>query len=65
MGSELEPEQVTPNTAGEEEIPEYDRNFPLTLQFRQSNMHGKVRSGGRNTSDEQTNPSESDTDDRT
>jgi hypothetical protein len=47
-GSELEPEQVTPNTAGAEELPEYQEIFPLTRQFNQSNFHGSrgSRTGG-------------------
>jgi hypothetical protein len=51
-GSELEPEQVTPNTAGAEELPEYEEIFPLTRQFRQTNMHGS-RGGVRSGSDDQ------------
>jgi hypothetical protein len=39
--SELEPEQVTPNTAGAEELPEYQDTFPLTRQLKQTNMHGR------------------------
>ena len=46
MDSELEPEQVTPNTAGSEELPEYDEAFPLVNQFRQTNMRGR-RGRGR------------------
>lgn len=42
MGSELEPEMVTPNTAGSEEL-DYDEKFPLIDQFKQTNM----RTGGR------------------
>jgi hypothetical protein len=39
--SELDPEMVTPNTAGEEETPDHEENFPLTKQFRQTNMRGR------------------------
>jgi hypothetical protein len=48
MDSELEPEQVTPNTAGAEELP-YDENFPLVRQFRQTNMFpgGRRKGGGQ------------------
>jgi hypothetical protein len=42
MESELEPEQITPNTAGAEELP-YDEKFPLVKQFNQTNM----KPGGR------------------
>ena len=42
--SELEPEQVTPNTAGAEELPEYEEIFPLVRQLRSTNMRS---SGGR------------------
>lgn len=38
MDSELEPEQITPNTAGAEELPEYVETFPLVKQFNQTNM---------------------------
>jgi hypothetical protein len=38
MDSELDPEQITPNTAGSEELP-YDENFTLIDQFKQTNMH--------------------------
>jgi len=41
MDSELEPEMVTPNTAGEEELPEYTEVFPLTKQFNQTNFSGR------------------------
>lgn len=41
IDSELEPEQVTPNTAGFEELPEYEENFPLVRQFNQTNMRGR------------------------
>jgi len=42
INSELDPEQVTPNTAGAEELPEYESVFPLTRQFCQTNMRGSV-----------------------
>lgn len=44
MDSELEPEMVTPNTAGSEEL-DYDSNFPLIDQFRQTNMRPARRRG--------------------
>jgi hypothetical protein len=43
MGSELEPEMVTPNTAGAEELPDYVENFPLVDQFNQTNMKSRKR----------------------
>jgi hypothetical protein len=46
-GSELDPEMVTPNTAGSEEEPYKDEVFPLIKQFRQSNMGDRPYS--RNT----------------
>jgi hypothetical protein len=48
MGSELEPEMITPNTAGEEELP-YEENFPLVNQFNQTNMKpgGRRKAGGQ------------------
>jgi hypothetical protein len=49
MGSELDPEMVTPNTAGSEELSEYDSKFPLINEFRQTNM----KSGGRRVRDGQ------------
>ena len=51
LHSELEPEQATPNTAGAEELPEYEEIFPLTRQFRQTNFHGT--NSGRRGSDDQ------------
>jgi hypothetical protein len=50
MGSELDPEMVTPNTAGSEELSEYDSKFPLIDEFRQTNMHSggkRIRDGQR------------------
>lgn len=47
MGSESDPELVTPMTAGSEELPAYDECIPLVRQFRQTNMHGRRR--GRST----------------
>lgn len=44
MGSELDPEMITPNTAGSEEL-DYDENFPLIDQFEQTNMRPTVRRG--------------------
>jgi hypothetical protein len=49
MDSELSPEMVTPNTAGSEELSDYDEKFPLVNEFRQTNM----RSGGRRIRDGQ------------
>ena len=46
MNSELDPEHVTPQTAGAEELPEYESIFPLTEQFKQTNMHGRRGSRG-------------------
>jgi hypothetical protein len=37
-GSELDPEMVTPNTAGLEELPDYLEIFPIEKQFKQTNM---------------------------
>lgn len=42
MDSELEPEMVTPNTGGCEEL-DYNENFPLVDQFRQTNMRPNRR----------------------
>jgi len=50
--SELEPEMVTPQTAGAEELPEYEEVFPLTEQFRQRNFRG-APGHGRTGSDDQ------------
>ena len=50
MDSELSPEMVTPNTAGSEELSDYDSKFPLIDEFRQTNMHSggkRVRDGQR------------------
>jgi hypothetical protein len=38
MDSELEPEMITPNTAGAEDLPDYVDKFPLVEQFNQTNM---------------------------
>jgi hypothetical protein len=35
---ELEPELVTPMTAGNEELPEYCDTFPMVHTFKQTNM---------------------------
>ena len=43
MDSELEPEQVTPNTAGAEDLPEYEEVFPLVKEFNQTNMRSPKR----------------------
>lgn len=53
MGSELEPEQVTPNSAGAEELTEYEEVFPLTRQFNQTNMRTPFRGANRTGSDDQ------------
>jgi hypothetical protein len=37
MDSELDPEIITPNTGGSEEL-DYDDKFPLIRQFRSTNM---------------------------
>lgn len=53
MGSESDPELVTPMTAGSEELSEYNETFPLVRQFRQTNMrsgrgrHPRVGPSGR------------------
>jgi len=47
--SALEPEMVTPNTAGQEELP-YTEVFPLVKQFAQTNM----KPGGKRVRDGQT-----------
>lgn len=52
IDSELEPEQVTPNTAGAEELTEYENVFPLTRQFSQTNMRTPT-GRGRTGSDDQ------------
>lgn len=52
INSELDPEQVTPNSAGAEELPEYESIFPLTRQFCQTNFRGSV-GRGRTGSDDQ------------
>lgn len=41
--SQEEPESVTPMTAGAEELPTYEEIFPLTKQFRQTNMRNTGR----------------------
>jgi hypothetical protein len=46
FGSENDPEMVTPNTAGSEELPEFNENFPLIDTFSQTNMRGRP-GGGR------------------
>lgn len=50
--SELEPEQVTPNSAGAEELPEYEQVFTLPRQFQQTNM--RSTRGRRKNGDSQT-----------
>ena len=42
MDSELEPEMVTPNSAGSEEL-DYNEKFPLVDQFGQTNMRPNRR----------------------
>lgn len=46
MGSELEPEFVSPMTGGSEELSEYDEKFPLVDTFRQTNMRSTRRGRG-------------------
>lgn len=53
MNSELEPEMITPNTAGSEDLPDYDSKFPLVDQFNQTNMHSPK--GRSRDHDKQTN----------
>jgi hypothetical protein len=55
IGSELEPELVTPNTAAEEEMPDRAEVIPLLNQFKQTNGRGRnSRSrGGQNGPDNQ------------
>ena len=48
MDSESEPEQVTPNTAALEEMPDREEVFPLVKQFNQTN--GRGRNSGRSGS---------------
>lgn len=52
IDSELEPEQITPNSAGAEELTEYEEVFPLTRQFNQTNMRTPTNRG-RTGSDDQ------------
>ena len=47
-GSELDPEMVTPMTAGSEELPDQNETFPLIKQFRQSNMGERPQSVNTN-----------------
>lgn len=42
----LDSELISPETAGSEELPEYERNFPIERVFRQTNM-GRARGSGR------------------
>jgi len=67
MGSELEPEMITPNTGGAEALSEYEEIFPLTKQFNQTNM--RTPGGRRRSSDDQRQAKDhrprSDEDDRT
>jgi hypothetical protein len=49
MGSELEAEVVTPQTAGQEELTPYEDIFPLVKGMNQTNM----RSGGKRVRDGQ------------
>lgn len=53
IDSELEPEQITPNSAGAEELTEYEEVFPLTRQFCQTNMRTPSRGHSRTGSDDQ------------
>lgn len=45
MDSESDPEQVTPNTAAQEEMPDREEVIPLVKQFNQTN--GRGRNSGR------------------
>lgn len=49
MDSELEPELVTPNTGGPEELPDYVDTFPLVREFNQTNMRSPMRKTIRST----------------
>ena len=42
----LDSELVSPETAGSEELPEYERNFPIERVFRQTNMRSRPRGSG-------------------
>lgn len=55
MDSELEPEMVTPNSAGAEELPSYEENFPLVRQFGQTNMRTNPRRARRGDDDQTGN----------
>ena len=55
MDSELDPEMVTPNTGGPEELPSYEENFPLTRQFKQTNMRTNPRRARRGDDDQTGN----------
>lgn len=44
--SELDPELVTPMTAGFEEEPDKAEVFPIVRQFHQTNMRAGVGGGG-------------------
>jgi tRNA A-37 threonylcarbamoyl transferase component Bud32 len=46
MDSELDPELVTPMSAGYEEEPDKGDVFPIVKQFKQTNMRGRY---SRNT----------------
>jgi len=49
LGSELQPEMITPQTAGQEELTSYTEQWPLVKQMDQTNM----RSGGKRVRDGQ------------
>lgn len=53
IDSELEPESITPNSAGAEELTEYESVFPLTRQFSQTNMRTPSVITRRTGSDDQ------------
>ena len=48
MGSELDPELVTPMSAGFDQGPDHEENFPLVRQFRDTNMGPRRGSRSRN-----------------
>jgi len=53
MDSELEPEQVTPNTSGYEGTPDHAENFPLIDQFGETNMRTPKSPAVRRTQKQQ------------
>jgi hypothetical protein len=55
MDSELDPELITPMTAGAEELPQYQKTFPLTCQFKRSSGTGtySLNTNFKNEGDEE------------